>query len=140
MQIRPYLSFNGQCAEAFGFYQQVLGGTLELVRVSDTPMAADVPPGFDSDSIMHACLTIGDALLMASDAPSDMYEPAGGTSVSIHVDRTDEAERIFRELAEGGKVTMPIAETFWSPRFGMLVDRFGVPWMVNCAPVASTVG
>jgi PhnB protein len=80
---------------------------------------------------MHACLTSGALQLMASDSPPGRHEPARGLWVSLHVGSAAEAERIFAGLADGGTVTMPLAQTFWSERFGMLVDRYGIPWMVN---------
>ncbi|MDQ3557459.1 MAG: VOC family protein [Gemmatimonadota bacterium] len=131
MQFTPYLNFDGQCAEAFRFYEQVLGGELEMQTHGDSPIAGEVPPE-THDLILHARLKVGDALLMASDSPSEHYEKPQGLYVSIQVDDPADAERIFHALAENGKVTMPIEKTFWAERFGMLVDRFGTPWMVNC--------
>ena len=134
MQLVPYLNFNGTCAEAFKFYEKALGGTLEtLMTHGESPMADQVPQDWH-DKVMHASLTIGSAKLMGSDAPPEYYTPAQGTSVSIHVDTVKEGERIFNALADGGNVTMPFEKTFWAERFGMLVDRFGTPWMVNVGP------
>jgi len=133
MKFSPYLMFNGDCEQAFQFYQQCLGGKLELLRYSDGPeeMCAQLPAEW-RDKVMHACLTVGDEMLMASDAPPGEQEPIKGFSVTIGIDDPDEAERAFNALAEGGNVRMSMQQTFWSLRFGMLVDRFGVPWMVNC--------
>lgn len=133
MQLNAYLSFNGQCAEAFRFYQSILGGTIEgMSSHGDSPIANEVPPEWQ-DLIIHARLVAGNAVLMASDSPPDQYQKPQGIYVSINVDDTEEADRIFHGLAEGGTVTMQIDRTFWAARFGMLVDRFGIPWMINCA-------
>jgi PhnB protein len=136
MKLNPYLNFNGQCKEAFELYAKVLGGKIEMMMTfGDSPAAEHSEPGMH-DRIMHARLVAGDAVLLASDAPPQYYEKPQGTSVSVHVGSPEEAERVFHGLAEGGQVTMPIQETFWSPRFGMLVDRFGIPWFVNCEPAS----
>jgi PhnB protein len=94
-------------------------------------MAAQMPPEM-RDKVMHVSLEAKGATLMGSDAPPDRFKPAQGFAVSVNVDTADEAERIFAALSEGATVGMPIQETFWATRFGMLVDRFGTPWMVNC--------
>ena len=132
MQLNPYLTFNGQCAAAFKFYEQCLGGKIEAMFThGNSPMAEQVPPDW-RDKIMHARLIVSDKVLMGSDAPPDRYEEPKGFSVSLGIDDPAEAERIFHALAANGTVQMPIQETFWAVRFGMLVDRFGIPWMVNC--------
>jgi PhnB protein len=132
MQINPYLSFNGKCAEAFTFYAQVLGGeNVMMMTYGESPMAAQTAPE-DKDRIMHARLKAGDMVLMGADAPPQFYQPAQGMVVSVSVDAPAEADRIFKALSESGTVKMPIQETFWAQRFGMLIDRFGTPWMVNC--------
>ncbi len=134
MNFTPYLNFNGDCAEAFRTYQRIIGGELELMTHGDSPMADQTPPE-SRDRIMHARLVIGDAVLMASDAPPEYYQKPQGNYVSLGVGEPAEAERIFRELSEGGTVQMPFEKTFWaSGGFGMFVDRFGIPWMVNCEP------
>jgi len=131
-QLNAYLFFNGQCEEAFTFYAKVLGGEIEAMMPHEgTPAAGNVPPEWRK-KIIHARMRVGDTLLMASDAPPDHSEPAKGFKVNIGVDDPKEAERIFKAFSEGGTVQMPIQETFWALRFGMLVDRFGTPWMVNC--------
>lgn len=134
MQLSPYLNFNGNCAEAFRFYEQCLGGTIESMRThGDSPMAGQVPPAWN-DRILHARMIVGDTVLMASDAPPDMYQPpANSMYVSIAVDNPEDADRIYGALADQGTVQMPIQETFWAARFAMFVDRFGIPWMINCA-------
>jgi PhnB protein len=134
MQLNPYLTFNGTCETAFKFYAQVLGGKIEaMIPHEGTPMADHVSPEWRS-KIMHARLSIGDRLLMGSDAPPDRREAMQGFSVTLSLDDATEAERIFGALAEKGTVRMPIQQTFWAARFGMLVDQFGTPWMINCEP------
>ena len=132
MQLSPMLSFNGQCEPAFKFYEQCLGGKIQtLMTWGDSPMADQVPSEW-GDRIIHAYLTVGETALLGGDAPPDRYQEPRGLSVTIHIKAPADAERIFRELSEDGTVTMPIQPTFWSARFGMCVDRFGIPWMVNC--------
>ncbi len=134
MQINAYLNFPGTCEEAFTFYQQVLGGKIDgLFRHAGTPMEAHVPPEW-AQKIMHIRLVAGDSELMGSDTPPGMG--AGGAAkrfcMSIGLTDTEEAKRIFAALTEGGSVQMPIGPTFWAAMFGMGVDRYGIPWMVNC--------
>jgi PhnB protein len=132
MQINPYLFFNGQCEAAFKFYADVLHGKIEaMITHEGTPAEGQVPADWRK-KIIHARLSFGDKLLMASDAPPAHSEPMKGFSVSVNVDDPKEADRIFKAFSEGGTVKMPIQETFWAVRFGMLVDKFGTPWMVNC--------
>ena len=134
-----YLNFNGTCAEAFRFYERCFGGKIEFIQTfGESPMKDSVPPdqhGF----VMHVTLKVGDGTLMGSDAPGDRYEKPQGMYVSVHPKTPAEAERIFDELSKGGSVEMPFQKTFWSSGFGMAVDRFGIPWMVNCeeAPAAT---
>ena len=133
MQIAPYLLFNGTCGEAFRFYERVLGGTIDFIQTNgESPMADQTPPE-QRDKVIHVHMTVGDRVLMGSDAPPEYFEKPQGFSVSIHVDEPAEAERVFNALSEGGQVTMPLGKTFWAQSFGMLVDRYGTPWMVNCA-------
>ena len=129
-----YLSFDGQCEAAFRHYEKVFRGEiLMLLRHADAPPDSGVPQTPDTaDRIMHARLRIGDRLLMGGDAPPQCAARPQGFCVSIQVNDPAEAERLFRDLGEGGTVQMPIGETFWARRFGMLIDRFGTPWMVNC--------
>jgi PhnB protein len=132
MQVNPYLLFNGQCETAFKFYAKVLGGEIKAMLTHEgTPAADSVPPEWRK-KILHACLSLGDGVLMASDCPPALQEKPQGFSVSLQVKHPAEAERVFHALAENGTVRMPIAETFWAVRFGMLVDQFGIPWMINC--------
>ena len=132
MRMNPYLLFNGRCEEAFQFYAQCLGGKIEaMMPFAGTPAEQEVPAEWRK-KIIHASLTVGDQVLMASDAPPGRYEEPRGFSVSLNVKTPAEAERIFQALTENGKVQMPLQQTFWAARFGMVVDRFGIPWMVNC--------
>jgi PhnB protein len=131
MKIVSYLHFNGHCEAAFTFYKQVLGGKLADMRNhGDSPMAAQTPKEWHP-KILHAQLEIGDQTLMGSDAPPDWYKKPAGYMVALLLEDEFEAERVFHALAEGGQVTMPIAPTFWAPLFGMLTDRFGIPWSVS---------
>ena len=132
MHLNPYLIFNGNCAEAFKFYEQTLGGKIEtLMTFNGTPAAEHAPPEW-GDKVLHASMTVGDQRLMGSDAPPGHYAQPQGLSVSISLSDRDKGERIFKALAEGGKTTMPFEKTFWASGFGMCTDRFGIPWMVNC--------
>ena len=132
MQITPYVSFKGDCEAAFTFYEHCLGAQRgAMFRYGGSPMADQVPADW-SDKVMHASLTLGDLTLMGGDVAPDKYEQPKGISLSIQIASTAEAERIFQELARGGTVVMPLEKTFWAARFGMLVDRFGIPWLINC--------
>ena len=134
MRIDPYLLFKGNCEEAFKFYAKVLGGKIEAMMTHEgTPAAEHTPPEW-LKKILHARLVVGDQVLMASDAPPGRQEPMTGFSVTLDIPKVEDAERVFGALSEGGSVNMPIQETFWAKRFGMLVDRFGTPWMINCSP------
>jgi len=133
MRITPYLFFDGDCEEAFSRYAQVLGGEIEaMLPHAGTPAETHVPSEWRS-KIIHACLRVGDQRLMASDDPPAQRKVPQGMSVSLHIDDVAEAERVFAALSEGGKVTMPLEETFWARRFGMFTDRYGTPWMINCS-------
>ena len=132
MQLNPYLSFDGKCQEAFKLYEQALGGKIAaMLTYGETPMAEQSPPEM-RQKIAHARLTVGNQVLMGGDAPPGRYEPMKGCSVMLGVDEPAAAERVFNALAAGGNVTMPIQETFWARRFGMVTDKFGTPWMINC--------
>jgi len=136
MRLNPYLLFTGQCEAAFKFYEKCLGGKIEVMMThAGTPAEKQVPPEW-RDKILHARLAVGSQVLMASDAPPGRQEEPKGFSVSLQINDPAEAERIFQALAENGTVRMPIQKTFFAERFGMLVDRFGIPWMIDCeAPV-----
>jgi PhnB protein len=133
MQVNPYLNFNGQCAQAFRFYEQLLGGKIEaMMTFGESPMAGEMPSESHS-RIMHARLVVDGQALMGSDAPPEMYAKPQGLYVSLNVETPADGQRIFQALADSGTVIMPFEKTFWAAGgFGMLVDRFGTPWMVNC--------
>ena len=132
-QLNAYLSFDGNCAEAMKFYAGVLGAKLEaLITYGQVPGGEPVPSSH-ADRIMHAYLVHKDFSLMAGDTPPGVsYGGIQGVMLALSYDTTAEAQRVFAALAEGGQVQMPIAETFWAHRWGMLIDRYGKPWMVNC--------
>lgn len=131
MRVTPYLSFRTECRQAFELYASVLGGKVDLFTFGGSPAAEHVGPDMQ-DLVMHATLDMGDALIMGSDSPAEMYQRPQGTHVSLHPTDPAEAERIYAALSEGGQITMPLQETFWAARFGMFTDRFGTPWMINC--------
>ena len=131
MKLNTYLNFNGRCAEAFKFYEKTFGGRIGMIMTHGESPAKDFVPADWHDKIMHVRLDVGDQILMGSDAPPAHYQKPQGMVVSVTVPAPSEAERIFNTLAEGGKITMPFQKTFWSAGFGMAVDRFGIPWMVN---------
>ena len=136
MELNPYLNFNGNCAEAFRFYERCLGGRIVMLQThGESPMKDQVPADW-RDKVIHARLIVGGKALMGSDAPPTSYTSPQGIYVSISLDAPTDAERAFHALAEGGKVSMPFQKTFWSAGFGMLVDQFGIPWMVNCEQAA----
>ncbi len=132
MKLNPYLYFNGDCKAAFTFYEKCLKGTnLVLMTHAGTPAEATTAPEW-LDKIIHARLTVGDVLLMGSDAPTEHFKTPQGFSVTLGFDDPAEAERVYNALLEKGIATMPLAETFWAKKFGMLIDQFGTPWMINC--------
>lgn len=137
MHLQPYLFFEGRCEEAVEFYRQALGAEVEmLMRFKDSPESpppGSVPPGSE-DKVMHMSFRIGDTTVMASDGRCAGDPGFKGFSLSLTVPDEATAERLFEALAEGGQVQMPLAKTFFSPRFGMVADRFGVSWMVSVAP------
>ncbi|WP_114239323.1 VOC family protein [Dyella sp. C9] len=130
MRFIPYLNFDGDCSEAFDFYAQAFKGTITArMTGGESPMAADMPAAMHG-RVMHVQLETTNGIIMGADGPpqSDTH----GGVVNIDVATVTEAERVFQALAEGGRVQMPIAETFWAKRFGLLTDRYGKGWMVNC--------
>jgi PhnB protein len=139
MKVQPYLFFNGRCEEALAFYKTVLRAeVLMLMRFKDNPDQLPpgmVPPGSE-DKVMHACLRIGESEVMASDGCSTEAPASQGVSLSLSVSSEGEANRLFHALGEGGQVQMPIGKTFFSPRFGIVADRFGVSWMIVTTPTA----
>ena len=135
--IQPYLFFNGRCEEAIEFYRRALGAEIEMMtrfkESPEPPPPGSVPPGFDN-KIMHASFRIGQTTVMASDGCSAEKPSFQGFSLSLAVQTEAEADRAFNALADGGQIKMPLTKTFWSPRFGMLEDRFGIGWMISVAP------
>ena len=132
MQVQAYITFNGRCEEALAFYKRAVGAEVTgLMRWKESP-EKDMkgPPGFE-EKIMNAAFRIGDTHLMADDGMSDRASEYKGLTLAIEVADDAEAKRVFTAMGEGGKVTMPLMKTFWSSSFGMLTDKFGVPWMVN---------
>jgi PhnB protein len=136
MHVQSYLFFDGRCEEALEFYKKALGAeVLMLMRNSDSPEPAPpgmLPPGSEN-KVMHASFKVGDSTLMASDGSCHGKPTFQGVSLSLTVASAEEAEQRFAALAEGGQVQMPLTQTFFSPRFGMVADRFGVSWMVHVA-------
>ncbi|AHG88177.1 hypothetical protein J421_0640 [Gemmatirosa kalamazoonensis] len=127
---QPYLNFDGGTREAMTFYHRCLGGELQMQTFADAHVPG--PPGSEQ-RVMHARLASGAAVLMASDTmPGHAFTPGNNVHVNVDCDSVDEIERIFAAMSEGATVTMPLQDTFWGARFGMLVDRFGVNWMFNC--------
>jgi PhnB protein len=132
MQITINLGFNGQCEAAFKLYEQCLGAEPgPIFRYAGSPMANDVPADW-RDKIMHGSVKLGDLVLMGGDVAPEKYEEPRGFALSIQITGIDDAERVFRELARDGRIVMPLEKTFWAERFGQLVDRFGIPWLINC--------
>ena len=129
MKVRTYLNYGGNCEEAFRFYEKHLGGKIEFMMTQgETPGAKNVPQE-QAKLILHARITIAGTTLMASDVPGN-YQPMRSVYLSLNLDSTEEAERVYELLKEGGEIFMPMTETFFAFRFGMLRDRFGTSWMV----------
>ena len=127
-----YLNFNGRCAEAFRFYERCFGGKIQFLQTfGESPMKDQVGPDWQ-DKIMHVTLAVGDNVVMGSDAPPAYYGAPRGMYVSLRIADAAEGERVFNALAKDGQINMPFQKTFWSAGFGMVVDRFAIPWMVNC--------
>jgi PhnB protein len=141
MQIQPYLFFDGRCEEAINFYRKAVGAEVEMIlRFKDSPEPPQpgmVPPGAE-DKVMHAAFRVGDSMVLASDGHCQGKPKFDGFGLSLTVADEAEAERVFKALGEGGQVQAPLTKTFFSPRFGMLADRFGVNWMVYAVPTPKT--
>jgi PhnB protein len=138
MKLNPQfaLSFNGTCEAAFRCYERCLNGTITFMLTwGNSPSAADAPADW-GDKIYHATLKVGDIVIMGGDQPPDRYDQPKGFELVLPMDDPLAAERVFQELAEGGTIKMPLQETVWANRFGVLIDRFGIPWTVNCERVA----
>ena len=135
--IEPYLFFNGRCEEALEFYRKALGAEVEMMmrykESPEPPKPGMVPPGFEN-KIMHTSFRVGGTMVMASDGCSADKPNFEGFSLALSVPNEAEADRVFKALANGGQVRMPLSKTFWSPRFGMVADKFGIGWMVSVRP------
>jgi PhnB protein len=132
MKMNPYLIFDGTCEEAFKTYARVLGGEIVAMMQAEGTPAAEAWPKDWRNKIIHARLLVDGVALMGSDCPPERYEKMQGFSVTLNIKEPAEAERVFNALADGATVRMPLGETFWAAKFGMLTDRFGTPWMINC--------
>ena len=132
LQLQPYIFFYGRCDEALEFYKRALGGTYEMQRIAGTPMASQMPADFQ-DKVMHSSFTAPGVAFMASDGrEAKTIDPdAGNITLSLGADNLAEGERIFGALAEGGQISMPLQDVFWGGKFGMLVDKFGIEWMMT---------
>jgi len=135
MEVAPYLLFQGNCKEAFEFYEKALGGKLDVMTFGQSPDTSQIPAAM-FNQVIHARLASGTGVIMGSDCPPERYMRPQGFSVSVSSPDPAEVERIFNALVQGGQVQMPLAQTFWSAKFGMLQDRFGIAWMVNCTQAA----
>jgi len=136
MQINPHLNFNGQCEAAFRFYEECLGGKVVVMMTwGESPMADETPAHW-REKILHTTLAFDDCRLTGCDVLPDSYEKPQGFSVFLRINNPDDAERIFNKLAQSGSVQVPMQQTFWAPRFGMMVDQFGIPWLIQCARTA----
>jgi PhnB protein len=134
MHLNTYVHFIGNCAEAFYAYAKILNtNEMMMMQYGEAPDQTNIVPE-QRDKIMHASIKVGDTLLMGSDGPPGYHQIPAGFSVSVNLTDEAEAVRIFDALAEGGEIRMALQQTFWAKRFGMLKDRFGVPWMINCEP------
>ena len=130
MKVDTYLNFGGNCEWAFRFYEEHLGAKIgTMMKFSDMPGSAKAPPGME-DGVLHARITIGDTVIMASDVPPDRFKPMRSVYLSLAVASDADAERIFALLADGGEVFMPVQETFFATRFAQLRDKFGTLWMI----------
>jgi PhnB protein len=131
-QTNTYLTFDGNCGEAMAFYKKCLGGELSQFKFSEMPGEMPAEMKGAEDRIMHACLTSGPVVLMASDnCPGMPFQKGNNFSINLACESVEEAEKLFGALSEKGNVTMPLGETFWAVRFGMLTDQYGIPWMFN---------
>lgn len=133
MKLMPQLAFNGQCREAFEFYARALGGGISVMNTFGDNEAHALPPGSTAsqpDHIRFATLEIGDQSLNGNDVPADQYEPMRGFNVALHFEKSADARRAFDALSEGGDVTTPLSKVDWADQFGLVRDRFGVPWLV----------
>ena len=134
VKLNPHLTYNGQCEAAFQFYERCLGGKIvTMLTYGNSPMADQVPADWRG-KIVHATLTVGESVLYGADVVAEQYQSPVGINMVLGLDDPVAAERIFQALADGGTVQMAIQKTFWAVRFGVLVDRFGISWEINCGP------
>ena len=132
MEISPYLTFKGECEAAFSFYAECLGGTLgEVFRYGGSPLAGEAPPDW-KDKVMHTSLKIGNQVLLGADVAPARYEEPKGFSLSLQLSDTAAAKRIYTQLSTNGRIVMPLEKTFWAALFGVVTDRFGISWLINC--------
>lgn len=136
MKLNPYLAFDGRCREAFEFYEKAFDGQISFMQtIGESPMASSTPPEAH-DRIMHVTLQIGDQVLQGADAPPGLFTQPAGFCVATQFEDVAEGERVFTALAKNGTVQMPFQSTFWAKGFGMLIDQFGTPWIVNAGGAA----
>ncbi|TLZ56814.1 MAG: VOC family protein [Gammaproteobacteria bacterium] len=133
MQTAPHVNFKGNCREAFNFYAETFGGRIVFAMTYGEAPGSENAPAEVRRQIIHARVDFGGQYLLGCDAPADRYQAPQGFAVMAAVEKPADAERIFKALAESGTICMPFQETFWAHGFGMCTDRFGTPWMVNCA-------
>ena len=130
MKLHPYLNYGGNCAEAFRFYEENLGGKINfMMTFAQMPDPKQIPPGLEN-GVLHTSMQLGETVIMASDAPPERFQPMRSAYLSLSVDNDEEAERIYKLLEDGGEIFMPIQETFFATRFAMLRDKFGTSWMI----------
>jgi PhnB protein len=130
MKLNTYLNYGGNCAEAFRFYEEHLGGKINfMMTFAQMPDPKQIPPGME-DGVLHVAMNLGETMIMASDVPPERFQPMRSVYLSLGVDSDEEAEHVYKLLAEGGEIFMPIQETFFATRFAMLRDKFGTSWMV----------
>lgn len=133
MQVSVHLNFNGDCRQAMERYCELMGGEIvSMTTFGATPAGEDVPRDWQ-DKIIHATMSLGGVIVATADIPPERYQPSQGFNMFVELEEPDEAGRVFDALAEGGEIRMPMQETFWAKRFGVVVDRFGIPWEVNCS-------
>ncbi len=130
MRLHTFLNYGGNCTEAFRFYEQHLGGRIQMMMTRGEQPGAGAVPEEQKNTILYARMALGGTDLSASDVPAEQFQPMRSAYLSLNVDSNEEAERVFGLLSEGGQVFMPMQETFFAPRFAMLRDRFGTNWMI----------
>ena len=133
MKLMPQLAFNGQCRQAFEHYERILGGKITVMNAFGETNDADFPPGctpLSPGQIRFAELRVGDWALLGNDVPAESYKALRGFSIALHLESVAETRRVFNALAISGQITVPLSEVAWSPCFGMVTDRFGVPWLI----------